>query len=98
MCNSPAKGIPASWAINLGVTIRKGVSELVGVAVEPEMSQSLSWLKESNADDRLIASTLEIMRTYPHSPVVLVTRDINAQNKANFAGIAFMEPPDPVNK
>ena len=68
---------------------------MLAVAVEPEMSGSLPWLRESNADDRLIASTLDVMRLYPRSPVVLVTRDIHAQNKAHFAGVPFVEPPDP---
>lgn len=82
-------------SLHRGVTIRKDVSELVALAVEPEMSDSLPWLKADNDDDGLIASMVEVMRAYPHSPVILVTRDINAQNKASFAGFPFDEPPDP---
>jgi len=82
-------------ALHAGVPIRSGKVELVAVAVEPEMSESLPWLRESNADDRLIATTFEVMRLFPHSIVVLVTRDINVQNKANFAGVSFVEPPEP---
>lgn len=81
--------------LHRGVTIRSGKSELVAVALEPEMSETLAWLRETSADDRLIASTFEVMRLFRHSPVVLVTRDINVQNKANFAGLPFVEPPDP---
>jgi rRNA-processing protein FCF1 len=81
--------------LNTGVPILKGVSEIVGLAIEPVMAATLSWLDKDNADDRLIASTIEVMRLYPHSPVILVTRDVNVQNKANFAGIPFEEPPDP---
>jgi hypothetical protein len=34
------------------------------------------------------------MRQYQRTPVVLVTRDINVQNKAEYAS-PFVEPPDP---
>ena len=46
-------------------------------------------------DDRLLATVVEVMRLHPHSPVTLVTRDINLQNKAEFACIPFVEPPEP---
>lgn len=51
--------------------------------------------REKGLYDRLIASMLEVMRLFLHSPVLLVTRDINAQNKADYAGISFIEPPEP---
>lgn len=35
------------------------------------------------------------MRKYPRSAVVLVTHDINLQNKAELAWITFTEPPVP---
>ena len=35
------------------------------------------------------------MRQRPHSPVVLVTRDINLTNKADFARVPVIDPPDP---
>lgn len=82
-------------SLSHGVVIRKNISELIALATEPDMSLSLPWLNEGNADDRLIASVIEVMRIYSRSPVVLVTRDINAQNKAAFAGLQFEEPPDP---
>jgi hypothetical protein len=49
------------------------------------MDRSLPWLDPENRDDRLIATTIEVMRTHPRSPVVLVSTDINAQNKAEHA-------------
>jgi predicted ribonuclease YlaK len=52
-------------------------------------------LDKDNNDDRILASAIEIMRRHPRSPVVVVTRDINMQNKAGFAGVEFAEPPDP---
>lgn len=78
-----------------GVTIVRDVSELIAIATEPNMSDSLPWLDSSNNDDRLLASVVDVMRQRPHSPVILVTRDLNLQNKAEFACVPFCEPPDP---
>src|SRR5690625_986556 len=74
-----------------GVTMVKGKSEVLAVATEPDFSSTLDWLDSENNDDRLIASTLEIMRRHPQSPVVLMTGDINLQNKAELAQIPIIE-------
>jgi len=78
-----------------GVPIVASVSTIFAVAVEPDFERSLPWLDRHNQDDRILASMLEVMRTHPRSAVTLVTRDLNLQNKATFAGIPFIEPPDP---
>jgi len=78
-----------------GVPLRKGVSSILAIATEPKMDASLPWLEPTNADDRFLASAIEVMRTRPRSPVVLVTRDINLQNKAEFARLPYVEPPEP---
>ena len=49
------------------------------------------WLDPSNADDRLMATFIEVMRRNPRSAVVLVTRDLNLQNKMEFARLPFIE-------
>jgi hypothetical protein len=78
-----------------GVALRKGVSTLRTIAREPSFSESLPWLQEGNNDDRLIASVIEIMRAHPRSSVHLVSLDLNVQNKAAYAGIPYLEAPDP---
>ncbi len=78
-----------------GVPLRKGVSQLKARALEPKMEDSLPWLDPSNQDDRFIAGFLEVMRSYPRSAVVLITLDVNLQNKAAFARLPFIEPPCP---
>jgi hypothetical protein len=78
-----------------GVVLRNGVSILRAIATEPSLSESLPWLKGENADDRLLASVLEIMCAHPRSNIHLVSRDLNVQNKAEYAGIPYLEPPDP---
>ena len=80
-----------------GVPIVKGKIDIFAVAIEPDMQNTLEWLDSISPDDRILASTLELIRQRPRSSVMLVTRDINLQNKAEFAGLPFVEPPDQVN-
>jgi len=87
------KGYRARGNLLDGVPLKRGVSELRSIAVEPDMNETLPWLDPANDDDRFIASVIEVMRQHPHSPVALVTRDINMQNKAAFASLPFFEPP-----
>ena len=81
-----------------GVTLVKDKIKIQAIAVEPDIESSLPWLDSDNNDDRLLAGVIEVLRARPHSPVLIVSRDINFQNKAEFANIPFLEPPEPVNK
>lgn len=76
-----------------GVPVVNGQITLRSMAIEPDVSSSLPWLDVEHADDRFLASVVEVMRMNPRSAVVLVTHDINLQNKAEFAELPFMEPP-----
>jgi hypothetical protein len=76
-----------------GVVIVGNTIDLIALAVEPDVGNALPWLDKDNNDDRVLAATIEIMRMRPRSAVVLVTRDINMQNKAEFARMPFVEPP-----
>jgi hypothetical protein len=78
-----------------GVTLARDVSKIAAIAVEPDFATTLPWLKSDNSDDRLLASVIEVMRSFPHAAVALVTRDINLQSKAELATVPFCEPPDP---
>ena len=64
------------------------------MAVEADAEHALPWLDLSNDDDRILAAFVDVMRQHPRTPVVLVTRD-NLQNKAEYAELPFVEPPDP---
>lgn len=79
-----------------GTDLVSGVSEVVTLATEPRMEDSLPWLDSKNKDDQILATVIEVMRMRPHSTVWLVTGDINLQNKAEYANVPFVEPPDPV--
>ena len=64
------------------------------MAVEPRRDAALGWLSWDSADDRILAAMLELMRSSPGRAVALVTRDINLQNKAEFAHLPYLEPPE----
>lgn len=78
-----------------GVNLVSDAISVVAIATEPRAESFLPWFDPTNNDDRLLAASLEVMRQRPRAPVVLVSRDINLQNKAEFARIPFTEPPEP---
>lgn len=92
------KGYRGRGKLNDGVPLVNGISTLKSIAVEPNFNKTLSWLDSSNDDDRILASFIEVMKIYPNSPIIIVTNDINMQNKAEFAGIPFVEPPGLIMK
>lgn len=77
----------------VGVPIVRDRIMLRSLAIEPRVEQSLPWLDASNADDRFLASVIEIMRQHVRSRVGIVSEDINMLNKANLARIPVWEPP-----
>jgi hypothetical protein len=76
-----------------GIVVTKNKIDLKSVGIEPNFAMTLKWLDEKNEDDRLIAETLEIMRSYCNRPVILITADINLQNKCDVADLSYLEPP-----
>lgn len=86
------KGLRAQGSMLTGVTINKSITARM-VAHEPNFTKTLSWLDSTNDDDRIIASVLEIQCADPSACVMLVTFDINLQNKAEMAGLPYNEPP-----
>ncbi len=80
--------------LTVGVTLVNDKSKIQAVSIEPDMTKSLQWLDSNNNDDRLIAGVIEVMRNRPNSYVMAVSRDINFQNKAEFADLPFIEPPE----
>jgi len=81
--------------LTTGVTVVKDRIKIQSIAIEPDMNASLPWLDPDNKDDRILAGVIEVMRARPRSIVKAVSRDINFQNKAEFANIPFEEPPAP---
>lgn len=77
-----------------GVSVVAGAITLRSVAAEPNADHSLPWLDFDCADDRFLASSLEMIRENLAAPVFVVTADINMQNKAAFAGIPCLDLDD----
>ncbi len=80
-----------------GVTVAKTITVQM-IPAEPRMSDLPSWLDANNQDDRIIGSVLEIQCDQPSAVAVLVTDDINLQNKAEMAFLPWAEPPEPATK
>ena len=87
------KGLRRQGNMHEGVKVNKVITVKM-IAHEPDFKKTLSWLDPTNKDDCIIAATLEVQREEPSSIVVLVTNDINHQNKAEMANLPFIEPPD----
>ncbi len=89
------KGLRTQGSVLDGVTVAKTITVQM-IATEPRMAELPSWLDPSNQDDRIIGSVLEVQCAQPSAMVVLVTDDMNLQNKAEMAFIPWAEPPEPV--
>jgi hypothetical protein len=87
------KGYRQRGELTAGVALVSGTSTIKAFPVEPRLDESLPWLDPANRDDRFIATALEIVRQHPRSAVTIVTRDLNLQNKAEYARLPFIEPP-----
>jgi len=88
------KGWRNQGSVLEGVTVAKTINVQM-IPSEPRMSKLPSWLDADNKDDRLIGTALEIQWTDPSAVVVLVTGDINLQNKAEMAFLPWAELPEP---
>jgi hypothetical protein len=70
-----------------------GTIKVKMVPTEPRMAELPNWLDPNSKDDRLVGSCLELQFQNPSVNVILVTGDINLQNKAEMAFLPFCEPP-----
>jgi hypothetical protein len=73
-----------------GVQLRRGVRLRV-TAIDPDMRETLEWLRAGHGDDELLASALELRWHDLNAAVVLVTRDVNLQNKARLARMPYID-------
>jgi len=80
------KGWRKQGSLTEGVTVNSTIT-VMAEHKEPDMKNTLSWLDDQNSDDRIIASVLSLQSIFPSSRVVLLTGDINLQNKADSAMI-----------
>ena len=87
------KGWRGQGNLSQGVTVDKSVT-LKSIANEPDFDNTLSWLDKNSEDDKLLASALELQRKKLSSIIILVTSDINLQNKAEMANFPYLETLD----
>jgi hypothetical protein len=87
------KGMRNQGPTRIGVTVDKTMTVRM-IATEPQFGKLPSWLDPSNRDDRILASALEIQFDDPSKTAILVTGDMNLQNKAEMAFLPYAEPPE----
>ena len=87
------KGFRAQGSVLEGVTVAKTIKVRM-IPTEPKFEGLPSWLDADSQDDRILGSALEIQFRTPSAKVVLVTDDVNLQNKAEMAFLSCVELPD----
>lgn len=88
------KGWRTQGSLSDGVRVQGGVFVRVE-GREPNFDKSLSWLQREVADDRILASLLEVQRRAPNDRVVLLTGDTAMLAKADAARVPTADTPDP---
>jgi predicted ribonuclease YlaK len=71
-----------------------GRLRLMEVAIDPDMTRTLSWLRGGHGDDELLASALELRWADLGAVVCLATLDRNLQNKARLARCPYWDVDD----
>lgn len=64
------------------------------VANEPDFSDLPEGLDPTISDDRILATALELQKSYPFSKITLIANDLSMKNKARLAKICVMKGPD----
>lgn len=80
------KGLSGGVALS-----RKVIVKAETMDVDPPTM--LDWLDRSVPDDRILAAALYLQAGHPADAVVIVTSDLNLQNKADAAGVNYIETP-----
>lgn len=87
------KGLRAQGSMHEGVAMAKSIQVRM-IPTEPKFQALPEWLDATNKDDRIIGSALEVQFKTPSAIVVLITDDLNLQNKAEMAFLPYAELPD----
>lgn len=68
-----------------------GSLRLREVAIDPDITDTLPWLRAGHGDDELLASVLELRCEDLNAVVALATRDRNLQNKARLGRCPYLD-------
>jgi rRNA maturation endonuclease Nob1 len=86
------KGLRDKGNLATGVKVTKTIT-VQTEAREVDVRGVLDWLEPAVPDDRLLAASLRLQSDHPSGSVVLVTSDLNLQNKADAVGMPYVETP-----
>lgn len=89
------KGLRDKGSLATGVSLTKSIT-VRAEAREVDVRATLDWLDPAVPDDRILASTLRLQSEHPAGTVVLVTSDLNLQNKADAVALPYIETPPTV--
>jgi hypothetical protein len=89
------KGLRDKGNLAVGVKLTKTIT-VRAEAHEVDVRGVLDWLDPAVPDDRVLAAALRLQSDHPAGSVVLVTSDLNLQNKADAVGLPYMETPPTV--
>lgn len=84
------KGLRDRGDLRTGVRVA-GKTTLRAEHREVQARDVLGWLDPDAPDDRIVAAALDLQARQPSATVVLVTGDINLQNKAAAVGVPFVD-------
>lgn len=86
------KGLRDKGNLATGVKVTKTIA-VQTEAQEVDVRGVLDWLDPAVPDNRLLATALRLQSDHPSGAVVLVTSDLNLQNKADAVGLPYIETP-----
>jgi rRNA-processing protein FCF1 len=86
------KGLRDKGNLAAGVKLTNAIT-VQTQAREVDVRAVLDWLDPSVPDDRVLAAALRLQSDHPAGGIVLVTSDLNLQNKADAAGLPYIETP-----
>ena len=86
------KGLRQNGKLTDGVKLTRGIT-VRALAREVDPVAILSWLDSTVMDDRILAGALSFQRRHGGDHILLVTSDLNLQNKADATGLPYAETP-----
>ena len=85
------KGLRDRGDVRVGVPVQ-GRTTLRMEHREVSPASVLDWLDPSVPDDRILGGALDLQARFPAATVLLITADLNLQNKAAAVGLPFADP------
>lgn len=92
------KGLRDKGSLATGVPLTKTMA-VRAESREVNPPEILGWLTAHAPDDRILAGALSLQSSHPADLLLLITSDLNLQNKADAVGLPYQEtPPSPASR